>query len=39
MRGKRPLKVLINRLIEWLKLKGFTSDEIVECVEYITKKD
>lgn len=29
-------KVTINRLIEWLKENGHTSDEIVECIEYIT---
>ena len=29
-------KVTINRLIEWLKTHGHTSDEIVECIEYIT---
>lgn len=29
-------KVTVNRLIEWLKAHGHTSDEIVECIEYIT---
>ena len=29
-------KVTVNRLIEWLKEHGHTSDEIVECIEYIT---
>lgn len=33
------LKLLINRLIEWLKSKGFSSDDIVDCINYITKKD
>lgn len=26
----------VARLIEWLKKHGHTSDEIVECIEYIT---
>lgn len=26
------------RLIEWLKSKGLTDTEIVECMEYINKK-
>ena len=30
-------KVTINRLIEWLKKHGHTSDEITECIEYITE--
>lgn len=25
----------IAKLIEWLKAKGHTSDEIVSCIEYI----
>lgn len=29
-------KVTVNRLIEWLKKHEHTSDEIVECIEYIT---
>jgi len=29
-------KVTVNKLIEWLKAHGHTSDEIVECIEYIT---
>lgn len=29
-------KVTVNRLIEWLRAHGHTSDEIVECIEYIT---
>lgn len=29
-------KVTVNRLIEWLKSHGHTSDEIVDCIEYIT---
>ena len=28
----------ILRLIEWLKAQGFTSEQIVECIEYINKK-
>lgn len=31
-------KVTINRLIEWLRAHGHTSDEIVECIEYITRQ-
>lgn len=27
----------INRLIEWLESKGFSKEEIVECIKYITK--
>lgn len=27
----------INRLIEWLKSKGFSADEILRCLEYIGK--
>ncbi len=33
------LKILISRLIDWLKSKGFKAEEIVECISYITKKD
>ena len=29
---------ILNRLIEWLKSQGYTDTEIVECIEYITKK-
>lgn len=29
-------KVTINRLIEWLKEHGHTSEEIVECISFIT---
>jgi hypothetical protein len=25
------------RLIEWLKSQGFTSEKILECIEYINK--
>lgn len=25
------------RLIEWLKANGFTAEQIVECIEYISK--
>lgn len=28
----------LNRLIEWLKSKGMTAEEIVACLDYITKK-
>ena len=28
----------ISRLIEWLRNHGHTDAEIVECLEYITKK-
>ncbi len=27
----------IARLIEWLKSKGHTSEEIIACIEYISK--
>lgn len=29
-------KITVKRLIEWLKKHDHTSDEIVECMEYIT---
>lgn len=29
-------KITINKLIEWLKKHEHTSEEIVECIEYIT---
>ena len=29
---------LVRRLIEWLKAKGMTDTEIVDCFEYISKK-
>ena len=25
----------VNRLVEWLKSKGFSSDEILDCLSYI----
>ena len=28
---------MIRRLIEWLKAKGMTDTEIVDCFEYISK--
>ena len=28
---------MIRRLIEWLKSKGMTETEIVDCFEYISK--
>ena len=28
---------IIRRLIEWLKTKGFTAEQIVECIEYINQ--
>jgi len=31
------IKRLIYRLIEWLKLHGVTTDDILDCIEYITK--
>ena len=31
------IKRLINRLIQWLKAHGFTSEQITDCIEYITK--
>lgn len=27
-----------KRLIEWLKAKGMTAEQIVECIEYINTK-
>lgn len=27
-----------RKLIEWLKVNGFSSDKIVECLEYINSK-
>lgn len=29
-------KGTVKKLIEWLKMHGHTSDEIVACIEYIT---
>lgn len=29
-------KITVKRLIEWLKQHGHTSEEIVDCLEYIT---
>lgn len=31
------MKIAINRLIEWLKLNGFTYKKICECIDYITR--
>ena len=31
------MKRLLRRLIEWLKTKGLSAEEIVECIEYITR--
>ena len=31
------MKRMLRRLIEWLKTKGLTAEEIVECIEYITR--
>lgn len=33
----KKTKELINKLIEILKAKGFTDDEIIEILDYITK--
>ena len=27
----------IQRLIEWLRAQGFTEEQILECIEYLTK--
>lgn len=27
----------ISRLIEWLKAKGFTETDIIDCIEYLGK--
>ena len=32
------MKELINRLMEWFKIKGFSEKDIVECIDYITKQ-
>ena len=37
MEDEIKLKELINKLIEWLKSKGFSEKDIVECIDYITK--
>lgn len=31
------MKKLIARLIKWLKAKGLTDAEIIDCIEYITE--
>lgn len=28
----------INRLIEWLRQKGFSDSEIIECIIYLERK-
>ena len=30
-------KRLISRLIAWLKAHGMTADDVLDCIEYITK--
>jgi DNA-binding transcriptional regulator YhcF (GntR family) len=37
-RRKKTLKVLINRLIDWLKSHGISASDIVDCISYITGK-
>lgn len=37
MEENLQVKELINKLIEWLRSKGFSETEIVECIDYITK--
>lgn len=37
MEKKVTMKKLISKLIEWLKLKGFSEKDIVDCIDYITK--
>lgn len=32
-------KITVKRLIEWLREHEHTSDEIVDCIEYITGSD
>lgn len=31
------MKRLINRLVEWLEMQGFTAEKIKECIKYITE--
>ena len=38
MKGKRNLKELLNRLIEWLKNHDISADEILDCLTFITGK-
>ena len=42
MKGSEPMQGMTEnqttRLIEWLKAKGMTAEEIVECIEYINSK-
>lgn len=33
----KSVKKLISRLIEWLKRRGFTAEDIVDCISYITQ--
>lgn len=33
----KELKELINKLVEWLELKGFNDSDIKECIKHITK--
>lgn len=37
MKGIKKLKKVIQRLAEWLESKGFSKEEILECILYITK--
>lgn len=31
------IKRLIRRLVEWLKVRGTSPEDILDCIEYITK--
>lgn len=35
---KKTMDKLINKLIQWLKAKGMSPDDILACIEYITTK-
>lgn len=41
MKGSEEMEELrdkhIQLLIEWLRKQGFTEEQILECIEYITK--
>lgn len=37
MEENLQMKEMINKLIEWLRSKGFSEKDIVECIDHITK--
>jgi hypothetical protein len=37
-KDKKSIKIMINRLIQWLADHGIDSKDIVECISYITDK-